>query len=396
MKFDPYDPKLHEDPYPVYQELRDSHPAYYNPDMDFWALSRYDDVDNALKNPDLFISSEGVTVGIDKGGDLQKAVPLLIMMDGVDHTRLRSLVSGSFAPRRLKSLESAIDSIARSLAKELEAEAEPDLVYHFSNPLPTIVIAELLGVPSEDREQFKEWSNAITQFDPTKPQGAHPGGESGPAVELAAYLSAVIEDRRKNPANDLLSQLVTTEIDGRSLTGPELLGFGFLLLVAGHETATNLISNAAILLDQHPDQRKKLIEDPSLLPLAVEEFLRFDSPVQGLARTTTEDVSLHGEVIPKGSSVLLLFASANRDERHFSNPAEFDITRSPNAHLAFGFGKHFCLGSGLARMEGRIAFEVLLERFPKYSLKNPEVERVRSGPIRGAVSLPVDLGDIRG
>ncbi len=391
MEFDPYDPKLHVDPYPVYQELRDEHPAYYNSKMDFWVLSRYADVDAALKNPDLFISSEGVTVGLANEAIPNREVPLLIMMDGIEHTRLRSLVSGAFAPRRVRALEQSIRRVATLLLEDLESQPDPDLVYHFSNPLPTIVIAELLGVPGEDREQFKEWSNAITQFDPARPGGVHPGAAMGPAAELAGYLNAVIEERKRKPGDDLLSHLLATEIDGRSLTRAELLGFGFLLLVAGHETTTNLISNSIVLLDRHRDQRKMLIEDETLLPAAIEEFLRFDAPVQGLGRTTTADVELHGRVLPKGAKVLLLFASANRDERSFAEPGKFDITRSPNPHLGFGFGKHFCLGSGLARLEAKVAFSELLAKFPDYGLKNPEVERIRSGPIRGAVCLPAEL-----
>jgi cytochrome P450 len=199
----------------------------------------------------------------------------------------------------------------------------------------------------------------------------------------------VLEQRRREPRDDLLSALLAAEIEGQRLSEPELIGFSFLLLVAGNETTTNLISNAAILLDRHRDQRRLLIEDPTRIPQAVEEFLRYDSPVQGLGRTLTAPVTLHGVTIPEGGKVLLLFGSANRDEEKFASPERFDVLRDPNPHVAFGFGAHFCLGANLARLEARVAFEELLERLPDYRMTESHVERVCSGPIRGALSLPI-------
>lgn len=393
MEFNPYDPDLQQDPYPIYRRLREKYPLHYNEKMKFWTLSRYHDVAAALRNTTQFISSKGIAVGVGRvEADFTQSVPILIMMDPPEHTRLRKLVSGAFAPRRVAALEPAIRQIARTLLDGLGNSPEPDLVRDFANPLPTIVIAELLGVPSEDRDQFKRWSNAVAHFDPANPQGLHPASDRGPAFELAGYLANILAERRKAPRDDLLSQLLATRVDGRALTEAELLGFGFILLVAGNETTTNLISNAAILLDRHPDARRRLVEDPALMPRAVEEFLRFDPPVQGLARTNTSDLELYDQTIPEGDSVLLLFASANRDERVFPDPDRFDIARSPNDHLSFGLGAHFCLGSGLARLEGRVALRELLARFPDFSFGSGQVERVRSGPIRGAARLPIDLG----
>ncbi|MBW2273004.1 MAG: cytochrome P450 [Deltaproteobacteria bacterium] len=392
MHFDPYDPELHRDPYPVYRQLRDEHPAHYEESMRFWTLSRYDDVAAALRNPDLFISSKGIAVGLPQNDVAVQSVPLLIMMDGPEHTQLRGLVSGAFSPRRMAALEPKIREITRGLLDEMCESNGTDLVEHLTNPLPTIVIAELLGVPPDDRHRFKIWSDAVAQFDPAKPDGIHPGATEGPAVELAMYFADILEERRKAPQDDLLSRLLAAQVDGRSLTTQELIGFGFLLLVAGHETTTNLLSNTLVLLDRHPDVRRQLIESPAMIPQAVEEFLRYDSPVQGLARTTTAEVELHGRKIPADETVLLLFASANRDERHFPDPDRLDIGRAPNDHLAFGFGKHFCLGSGLARLEARIAFEEILARIPDYRLTCDEIPRIHSGPIRGAERLPVDLG----
>jgi cytochrome P450 len=393
MDWSPYDPALHVDPYPLYRQLRDESPVNYSETLSFWTLSRYADVEHALRQPEVFVSGQGIAVGLDvEDAATTNQVPLLIMMDGDDHKQLRALVSGSFAPRRVSGLEPMIRKVTQELLDDLANRDAPDLVKDIDNPLPTIVIDELLGVPSSDREQFKHWSNAIVQFDPAKPDGIHPGATSGPAVELAQYFMRIIEERRQQPRDDLLSRLIATNVDGRKLTDGELIGFGFLLLVAGHETTTNLISNTLVLLEDDRDTRRRLVADPSLMTRAVEEFLRFDAPVQGLARTTTQDVTLHGTTIPAGEKVLLLFASANRDERKFEAPDRFDVTRWPNEHISFGFGKHFCLGSGLARLEARVAFEEILARIPDYALTGGPIERLSSGPIRGVLRLPAALG----
>lgn len=393
MRFNPYDPALHQDPYPVYRELRESHPVHYEAELDFYTLSRYDDVQAALMAPELYCSGKGVAVGI---GELDAGAgamaPLLIMMDRPRHTALRTLVSRAFTPRRIAELEPRIRKITVGLLDRFCERPEADLVREFSGPLPTVVIAELLGVPAEDQAQFKAWSTAIAQFDPASPRGIHPSAVEGPAVELAAYLARALELRRQEPRDDLLSALLAAEVDGRALTPEELLGFAFLLLVAGNETTTNLISNAAIQLHRHPEQRERLRRDPAGIPTAIEEFLRYDSPVQGLARTTTRGVELYGTRIPEGKKVLLLFASANRDASRFDAPDRLDVTRDPNPHLAFGFGAHFCLGASLARLEARVAFEELLVRLPEYRLQSETIERHCSGPIRGALRLPIWTG----
>jgi hypothetical protein len=321
-------------------------------------------------------------------GKVTNEVPLLITTDRPRHTQLRALVSRAFTPRRIALLERRIRAIAGGLLDNVKGRREFDLVREFSGPLPTIVIAELLGVPAEDQEWFKEKSTAVAQFDPTAPREAS-ARQMGPAVELGQYLAAVLARRRSEPRDDLLSALLAAEIDGERLSDVELIGFGFLLLVAGNETTTNLISNAAILLDRHRDQRRLLIEDSARIPTAVEEFLRYDSPVQGLARTTTAPVTLHGVTMPEGSKVLLLFGAANHDERVIADAERFDVLRDPNPHVAFGFGAHFCLGANLARLEARVAFEELLARLPDYHMAGTTVERHCSGPIRGALSLPI-------
>jgi cytochrome P450 len=389
LRFDPYDPALHADPYPVYRRLRDEHPVHYEPSRDFFTFSRHDDVREALDDPAAFCSRYGVAVGLNLPDEQLREVPLLIMMDDPRHRQLRGLVSRAFTPRRVAELEPRIRKIAAELLDALAEAAEPDLVRDFSGPLPTVVIAELLGVPPADQRWFKEKSTQIAQFDPTRPAGLDPRDGIGPAMELGRYLAGALDERRSAPRDDLLSALLEAEVEGQRLAPPELIGFAFLLLVAGNETTTNLISNAAILLDRHPDQRRLLVEDPARIATAIEEFLRYDSPVQGLARTTTRAVRLHGVEIPAGRKVLLLFASANRDERRIADPDRFDVTRDPNPHLAFGFGTHFCLGASLARLEARVAFEELLARLPGYRLAPGPIERLCSGPIRGALRLPL-------
>jgi cytochrome P450 len=388
VKFDPFDRELHQNPYPVYRRLRDEFPVHHNPQLRFFTLSRHADVLGALQAPDLFISGKGVYVGVPEydDGKVTAEVPLLITTDRPRHTQLRALVSRAFTPRRIARLEPRIRAIARELLDNVKGRREFDLVREFSGPLPTIVIAELLGVPAEDQEWFKEKSIAVAQFDPRAPRDAL---AAAPAIELGRYLAEVFAARRREPRDDLLSALLAAEIDGQRLSDVELIGFGFLLLVAGNETTTNLVSNAAILLDRHRDQRRLLLEDPGRIPGAIEEFLRYDSPVQGLARTTTAPVTLHGVTIPEGSKVLLLFGSANHDERVIPEAHRFDVLRAPNPHVAFGFGAHFCLGANLARLEARVAFEELLARLPDYRMTQSHVERHCSGPIRGALSLPV-------
>jgi len=389
LEFNPYDPVLHQDPYPVYRRLRDEFPVHHNPDLRFWTLSRYDDVFDALQAPDRLISGKGVIVGaLEQDDGFYENLPLLITTDRPRHTQLRALVSRAFTPRRVARLEPRIREIARSLLDGVAGRPEFDLVSAFSGPLPTIVIAELLGVPVEDQGWFKEKSNGVAEFDPTAARGGD-GPDFGPALELAGYLAEVLKRRRSEPRDDLLSALLVAEIEGEQLSESELIAFAFLLLVGGNETTTNLISNAVILLDRHRDQRSLLLDDPARIPTAIEEFLRFDSPVQGLARTTAAPITLHGVTIPEGEKVLLLFGSANHDERKIPDAERFDVLRDPNPHLAFGFGAHFCLGANLARLEARVAFEELLAQLPDYRMAESRVERTCSGPVRGALRLPV-------
>ena len=293
------------------------------------------------------------------------------------------LVNKAFTPRRIGEMEERIRRLAHELVDAFEGPSI-DFVHDYANPLPTIVIANLLGIPAEDQAMFKRQSNALVT---PPPPGEEPDG--GPALELAAYFLKIYEQRRKQPRDDLMSALLAAEIDGERLNDIELTAFAILLLVAGNETTTNLIGNGLALLERYPDQQGWLREHPDGLRNAIEEFLRFESPIPGIGRTAMRDVEHHGQRIEAGKKVMLLFGSGNRDERHFDDPDRFDLTRKPKQHLAFGLGTHFCLGSNLARLEARIAFDVLLERLPEWKL--PGGEQRNPGGIRGYRSLPADI-----
>ena len=385
MDFNPYSPSFRQDPYPVYRRLRDEYPVYHNEELGFFAISRYDDIVAALQDVETFSSSNALGIGAPK--EVLDQIPMMMLLDPPRHGQLRALVNRAFTPRRVAGLEPRIRALARSLIDDFIERGSCDLVEHFSGPLPATVIAELLGVPAEDGLMFKEKSTAIVT------QDAKGGGDLDftPAIELMLYMTAAYDERRKQPRDDLMSALLEAEIDGERLSQEELLGFAFLLLVAGNETTTNLISNAVGLLDQYPDQRRQLVDDPSLLPAAIEEFLRFESPVQGLSRTPRKDSVIHGCTIPKDAQLLLLYASANRDERRIDDPERFDISRDPKPHLAFGFGTHFCLGASLARLEAKIALEELLARAPEFRVDFASSARLGGGVVRGWATLPVEF-----
>lgn len=384
--YDPFCPEIRADPYPVYRELRDNHPAYYNAEFDFFALSRFADVLQALEKPLIYSSAQGISIGLpDTIANMFDAV---IMMDPPRHTQMRTLVNRAFTPRRIAELAPRILGIANGLIDDFVERGSCDLVDDYAAPLPTIVIAELLGVPTEDQKRFKEWSNAMVN-QPGRPTAEPDPARMVPFVELIQYLTQVFEERRKQPGDDLMSALLAAEVDGQKLTQTELTSFALLLLVAGNETTTNLLGNGFQLMHDHPDQRARLAAHPEELPGAIEEFLRFESPAAGLARTLTEDIELHAQTMRRGQKVMLLYGSANRDERQFDAPDVMDTSRNPTQHLAFGYGTHFCLGASLARLESRIGFAQLLAQAPEYKLL-PGAE-LNVGGIRGFTHLPAEF-----
>lgn len=387
LTYRPWDPEVIADPYPVYRELRERAPVFWSSEANAWVLSRYADVTAALTDPATYSSASGVYPTPPDVDMTELFLPMLVMSDPPRHTELRQIASKAFTPRRVAALELGIHAIVHELLDEVPATGRWDFVSGLSGPLPAIVIADMLGVPREDRDRFRAWSTTLIQGNPIR-------GEMGPGLEAAAalydYFSSFLAERRARPQDDLMTALVQAEVDGQHLSEDELLGFCLLLLVAGHETTTNLLSNGAVLLAEHRGVRERLRNNRELVPSAVEELLRFDSPVQGIGRTLTRPVELHGQQMESGDSVLLLFGSANRDDHAFPDAEIFDITRRPERHVALGRGIHFCLGASLARMETRIALDVLLDRRAfAWDVDLGGAERLRSGPIRGFASLPV-------
>jgi cytochrome P450 len=350
-------------------------------ERDLFVLSRHADLREAIRDPLGFSSAQGVV----PSGFLPEH-PTLIVMDGPAHTAMRNAVGRAFTPRRIEALAPRIREIARGLVDALPPSGEVDAFAAFTDPLPLLVMAELLGVDASERPMFKRCGDAIVYASDSPPEVLQAAEE-----ELTAYLREVFADRRRAPRDDLISVLLHASPEGGALSEVDLLGLCFLLLVAGTETTTSALGNALLLLDEHRDARARIVADPGLLPGAREEVLRFDPPVQGLSRVTTRDVTLHGRTIPKGARVHLLFAAANRDPRAFSDPERFDIERRDNHHLAFGFGVHFCLGASLARMELRIGLEEWLRRAPDFAVQRDGVERLRSDTNRGFRRLPVTL-----
>jgi cytochrome P450 len=384
--YDPFDSDVQDDPYPVYRVMRDEHPVYRSAPGRSWVLSRYDDVDAALRDPGSYSSAKGV-FPTPPGVDMTELfLPMMIMMDPPQHTDMRTIVSRAFTPRRIAAIEESVRTLADELLDDLTRAGSGDVVAQLAGPLPAMVIADLLGIPRADREQFRAWSSTLVQSNP-----AH--GTFGPGLAAAAslyeYFTGFLHERRRAPQDDLLSALVAADVHGQQLTDEELLGFCLLLLVAGHETTTNLLGNATVVLAQHPDARRAMADDPATIAPAVEELLRYDSPVQGLSRTLTTDVTLHDTRLDAGDTVLLLFGSANRDDRAFPDPDTFDIARHSDRQVAFGHGIHFCLGASLARMEARIALGGLLSRIPDWQVDLDNATRLRSGPIRGYSALPL-------
>ena len=356
--YDPAQPDFQDRAVEIYRVLRDEHPVYHSERAGFWAISRFEDVRAAASDPQTF-SSEGTDIS-------QNLLPMIQALDPPRHDWLRQLVSKAFTPRRVSELEPWIRGIARDLIDGFKGDGEADLLERFAKQLPSLVFGELLGVPRDRREKFLAWTQSLVE---AKPGSGSAESQRHPAIKIYQAFKQLLAERRERRGDDLISALLDAEIGGRRLSEDELLGFCFVLIVAGNDTTTNLIANGAVLLADHPEQRKLLVESPQRIPNAIEEMLRFESPVQALPRIARRRVELHGAVIPEGALVRLIWASANRDEREFADPDRFDVTRVIPRHLAFGQGVHFCLGANLARLEARVAFEEVLARMPEYRLR---------------------------
>lgn len=371
-------------PFPRYEAMRHSEPVFQDQETGVWHVFRYDDVQRVLSEHATFSSRIGGDNPSETG---QLFAASLINTDPPRHRQLRSLVSQAFTPRSVEALGPRISELTDQLLDPVVAAGAADLIDQLAYPLPVIVIAELMGIPAADRDRFKEWSDVIVSQ--TRP-GADESGHMAAHREMAEYFMGMIEQRRRRPGHDLISALLGAEIDGQKLSVIELLGFCSLLLVAGNETTTNLIGNAVLCFTEAPGTAERLIAEPALLPQAIEEVLRYRSPVQSMYRITAVDTTLRGLQIPAGSPIVAWIGSANRDGEQFPHPDVFDVGRSPNRHLAFGQGVHFCLGAPLARLETRIALQAVLSRLPGLAV-DPEaqLERMESTIVFGVKQLPV-------
>jgi cytochrome P450 len=387
--YNPYAFSVHEDPYVLYRQMRDDVPAYWNDELEFWALSRFADVEAAFKDHETYSSAQGVALESRRSAG---ALPMMITLDPPDHTVLRKLVSRVFTPRKVAAMEGEARRIVTGYLDRFADAGGCDLVGDFTGPFPMDVISAVLGVPAADRPALRADADRIlVREDGVMEMPAE-------AVEgfggLIRYFADDLPRRRRGEGDGLITDLACLEVDGRRLTDDEVLAFCLLLVIAGHETTTKLVANAVELLSRHSDQRDRLVEEPGLVPGAVEEVLRFHTSTQYMHRTLTRDVEMHGRSLRVGDSVLLLIGAANRDEREFGATADvFDVLRRPPRQIAsFGFGAHYCLGAGLARMEARVALEELHRRIPAYDVEHDRKVRFHSGNVTGWTSLPVTFG----
>jgi cytochrome P450 len=379
-------PAMRLNPYPFYRTARAMGGVVRISRPPVWNVFRHEDVRTVLSDHSRFSSRLG------RGGGPES----LITSDPPRHTQLRGLVNRAFTPRAVAGLQPRIESLAAELLDRAGERGEMDLVADFAEPLPVLVIADMLGIPGQDRARFKRWSDLVVASSDVvllgeaakAPEGYHEAMQA-----MWAYFRDVIADRRARPGEDLISGLVAAQIDGQGLGEEDILNFCWLLLVAGNITTTNLIANAVLTLLEHPEALARLREDPGLLPGAVEEVLRYRSPVQAMFRTTTEEVRIGRHRIPAGETVVAWIGSANRDAARFHDPDRFDITRSPNPHIAFGHGIHTCLGAPLARLEANLALGALIRRFPRLRRSGAEpLEPVEGFILHGVKRLPLAVG----
>ncbi len=393
MWFDVAFAQMMVDPYPTYASLRLSDPVGFNPTLQAWLLTRYTDCHAVLQdhatfssNPELARSNLG-QLRLQQRVALGMETPTVLTTDPPDHTRLRAIVTRAFTPARMERMRAHITEIADGLLARAHDSPTFDLITGLAQPLPIIVIAEMLGVPPEDREQFKRWSTAIASLTaPFLPlEQMLPIHQARDA--LADYLTAVLDDRRAHPRDDLISAIVQAEADGQRLTPDEALAFTVLLLVAGNETTTNLIGNGTLALARHPDQAARLRAEPSLWPTAIEELVRYDSPVQATIRMARQATAIGGHAIAEGDAVIVLLGAANRDPAQFPEPERLEVGRRENRHLGYGMGIHYCLGAPLARVEGQIALAALLRAFPDLALVDDPPEWTGTFALRGLARL---------
>lgn len=400
--FTPHTADTWHDPFPLYRALRDAGPVHRadplpGEELEYYVLPRHADVWEALRDPGTFSSAQGLTLHY---GDLEKIGlqdnPPMVMQDPPVHTEFRRLVSRGFTPRQVEAIEPDVRAFVVDRLEHLRAQGGGDIVAELFKPLPSMVVAHYLGVPPEDRGRFDGWTDSIVAANSGGGDIASVVAGAAEAVgELMEYFSALIERRRTAPEDDVVSHLVAAGVgaDGDFAGVVSILGFTFTMVAGGNDTTTGMLGGAVQLLQQHPDQRESLVRDRSLIPDAVEEFLRLTSPVQGLARTTTREVEFDGAVVPADRRVLLLYGSANRDERVFGDDAEtLDIARKPRHILTFAQGPHHCLGAAAARMQSRVALEELLARAPGFEVDLDGVRWAPGAYVRRPSTVPVSWG----
>ncbi|HLO03356.1 MAG TPA: cytochrome P450 [Symbiobacteriaceae bacterium] len=396
VDFNPLAPGYLENPYDSYRELLTQDPVHWSNRMNAWIVTRHADVTLVLKDQRFGRGAPGVTAEQRLASVPPAILPLSRMQESwmlfknpPEHTRLRGLVNMAFTPRTIERLRPHVQGIANRLLDGVQDRGQMDLIRDFAFPLAVVVIAELLGVPAQDQAQIREWSTVLAAtVDATTDPGIYVRGAQV-AQELSAYLQQIIAERRRQPQQDLISELIAAEEQGQKLTEDEMIATSVLLLVAGHETTVHTIGNSVLTLCKHPDQLELLRARPDLIPSAVEEFLRFESALSVTVRTAQKDVELGGKLIRAGQDVHALLGAANRDPAVFADPDRLDITRSPNNHLAFAVGNHYCVGAPLARLEVQIALATLLQRLPHLALASEQPQWKRSVVFRGLTALPI-------
>jgi pimeloyl-[acyl-carrier protein] synthase len=390
--FNPMDPEFLADPYPTYHRLRAEDPVHYSP-LGFWVLTRYEDVAAVLRDARFIKEPLAALVAARFGAEVPRGVGLSMLdRDPPDHTRLRSLVSKAFTPRVVEGLRPRIQQIVDGLIARAEAAGSMDLIEEFAYPIPVNVICEMMGVPVKDHERFKGWSLDIARgLDSIwlPPDSEIPRRSAAARHAISDYFRELIAQRRASPRGDLLSALIAAEEAGDKLNEEELLATCILILIAGHETTVNLIGNGVLALLRNPEELRRLRATPGLITTAVEELLRYDGPVQRTARVASDDATIGGRTIRKGEMVMPFIGAADRDPAHFPEPDRLDLARADNRHIAFGWGIHFCLGAPLARVEGQIAINTLVQRLPRLAFVSDTVEYRQSLTLRGLKALPV-------
>ena len=416
MDFNPFRYQDLQDPYPAYRELRDQSPVYWSESGGVFCVSRYDDVLQVLKSPDVFSSRAMFTMLMNQGQEgtpplTPRVIGMLVRIflrtrmnpfefatarnliaeDGDRHTHMRNIVNRGFTPRRIEAWEARARQVVKECVEKL-AHGSFDVMRDLAIPLPVTVIAEMIGIEAERRADFKRWSDTfVSNISGPGRQDPYNKPFQHALIELTKYMQRITRERRASPTDDLISTIVAEQEGAIALTDREVMQFVMLLLIAGNETTTNLIGNSVTALLDHPEQIARLAGDPERVPLVLDETLRYDSPIQLVFRKATRPAELHGTMIPEGANIVVLIGSANRDERYWAEPDRFDLERNTTGSLAFGQGTHFCLGASLARLEGRVSLEEVLKRIPGYRIREAGIERIHSSNVRGFATLPIEL-----